>query len=131
MNATLVSVFFVALGGGLGSASRFLLSLFTQQCLPTMSWIGTLSVNILGSFLIALFLVLGRAYYPTSSFFSPFFMVGLCGGFTTFSSFTLDAYKLYESGDTRMAVLYVLLSLILSCLALLGGLYVGGKITLR
>lgn len=131
MSTTLVSIFYVALGGGLGSACRYMLSLCFHQCLPTMLWGGTLVVNVVGSFLIALFLMLGRAYYPDTLFFSPFLMVGFCGGFTTFSSFTLDAYKLYESGDVSLALLYVVLSLILSSLSLLAGLYVGGKIAMH
>lgn len=127
MGWSMISVLWVALGGALGSVARYGISLMMGQWAAGHSWIGTLLVNILGCFLIALLMVVAQERYSESPFFTPLLMVGFCGGFTTFSTFTLDIYKLYTSGAVALAALYLFLSLALSALALLAGLCVGGR----
>jgi fluoride exporter len=108
----------VAIGGALGSVGRFWLNgLIAARFGETFPW-GTMVVNITGSFLIGFFATLtgtdGRIFAPTSV--RTFFMVGVCGGYTTFSSFSLQTLNLANDGEWLYAVGNILLSVVL-CLA--------------
>ena len=97
----------VAVGGAIGSVLRYLMVVAVSAPL------ATLVVNVLGSFAMGiLFITLA-----TRTSLSPLLMTGVLGGFTTFSAFSLDVLKLWESGQTLQAVLYVLASVILSLIA--------------
>ncbi len=81
---------------------------------------GTVTVNVLGSFLMGVLVVVlarkgGNAY-------APLLMTGLLGGFTTFSAFSLDAFTLFERGQAGSAVLYVVVSVILSLAGIIAGI---------
>ena len=97
----------VAFGGAIGSILRF----------ATVTAIGaplaTFLVNVAGSFAMGVLFVLLAGRTPLS----PLLMTGVLGGFTTFSAFSLDALKLWQSGQTLQALLYVLASVIVSILA--------------
>ena len=99
----------VAIGGAIGSVLRFL----------TLALVGapmaTLIVNVAGSFLM------GALFVALPMRFAPFLMAGVLGGFTTFSAFSLDALKLYQSGQTAQAALYVAASVLLSLIAVAAG----------
>ena len=115
----------VALGGALGSVARYLVSGWAARAWgETFPW-GTLVVNVTGSFLIGLVAVLtgpdGRLLWPPAA--RQFVMVGVFGGFTTFSSFSLEAWRLLERGDIGLAGLYVGLSVAVSLMALVAGVY--------
>ena len=101
----------VFLGGGLGSLARYGLSGLVDRHLETFPW-GTLVVNVTGSFAIGLFATLtgpeGRWLAPSS--FRVFFMIGVCGGYTTFSSFSLQTLALVEDGQWLRAAGNALLS---------------------
>lgn len=108
----------VAIGGALGSVGRFWLNGIVSRHLgETFPW-GTMLINISGSFLIGLFAALtgteGRWLVPPSV--RVFFMAGICGGYTTFSSFSLQTLNLADDGQWFQASANVLLSVIL-CLA--------------
>ncbi|MBI6630301.1 fluoride efflux transporter CrcB [Pontibaca salina] len=114
---------FVAFGGALGAVLRYLsgigmVRLLGQQDFP----LATLSVNIVGSFLMGLVVVAASERGLTH--FNPFVMTGLLGGFTTFSAFSLDTVTLIEQGAALQAALYVVLSVALSVGALVLGLIV-------
>lgn len=97
----------VALGGALGSVLRYLLVAAVGAPL------GTLAVNVLGSFAIGvLFVSLGAR-----GGWNVFLMTGVLGGFTTFSAFSLDTLKLVEAGEILRALAYVVASVIVSLLA--------------
>ena len=115
----IVTVIYVALGGALGSVLRVLLG--TTASFP----FGTLWVNILGSFLIGAAWVSGL---DKSSGIYPFFILGILGGFTTFSTFSLDALKLTQAGQPVAAASYVLGSVALSLLAVGLGAWVAGQL---
>jgi CrcB protein len=107
----------VGLGSALGGMGRFWLSgVAAQRVGETFPW-GTLVVNVTGSFAIGLFAALtgsdGR--WLVSPRFSSFFMAGLCGGYTTFSSFSLQTFNLVREGQWLHAGANAVASL-LSCL---------------
>lgn len=108
----------VALGGALGSVGRFFLSgLAARHFGPTFPW-GTLIVNVAGSFAIGFFATLtspdGRVMAGPQA--RQFFMTGFCGGFTTFSSFSLQTLNLLHDGEWLQAGANVAGSVII-CLA--------------
>ncbi|NNK17442.1 MAG: fluoride efflux transporter CrcB [Sulfitobacter sp.] len=115
------TVLLVALGGAIGAALRFLsgvamLRLTGPQDFP----LAIITVNVLGSFLMGVFVV--AAAHKGLTHLSPFVMTGILGGFTTFSAFSVEAITLMERGDYGGAGLYVALSVILWIGALMLGL---------
>ena len=111
----------VALGGAIGSVLRYLVGLFVVFPL------GTLTVNVIGSFAIGLAWV--HLADKGLQHWSPLLMTGVLGGFTTFSAFTLDALRLVEEGRITAAGGYVLASLIVSVLACALGLWLAKGMT--
>jgi fluoride exporter len=109
------SAVWVFVGGGLGSLARWGASgLIASKVGETFPW-GTLCVNVTGSFIIGLFATAtgpeGRWLAPAS--FRQFFMLGVCGGYTTFSSFSLQTLNLAEDGQWFKAGANSVLSLVL------------------
>ena len=101
----------VAFGGALGAVARYLTGVATLRVMgPGFPW-GTITVNIVGSFVMGLAVVL---LAQSGNRFAPLVMTGVLGGFTTFSAFSLDAYTLFERGQTAMAASYVFLSVAFS-----------------
>jgi CrcB protein len=111
----------VFLGGGLGSSLRHTINVVCARLFGTAFPYHTFIINITGSTvmgLIAGYLAFkGEASQP----WRLFLMTGILGGYTTFSAFSLDAALLYERGETALALLYVLGSVVLS----IGGLFAG------
>ncbi len=102
----------IAAGGAIGTILRFWLNLvFTGRFGETMPW-GTILINITGSFVIGLFATLSEpgGRLPVSSDLRLFVLVGLCGGYTTFSSFSLQTLALFQSGEPGRAAANVILS---------------------
>ncbi|MBY6002472.1 fluoride efflux transporter CrcB [Salipiger bermudensis] len=110
----------VAAGGALGASGRYLTGVGMTALMGRGYPWGTLTVNIVGSFLMGVLVVVLANFSATR--FAPFLTVGLLGGFTTFSSFSLDVVTLYERGEVVLAASYVTASLILSIAALFAGL---------
>ncbi|MCU0771547.1 MAG: fluoride efflux transporter CrcB [Verrucomicrobia bacterium] len=135
LGANLAEVAWVTVGGGLGSAFRFLLSGLVAHHLSdrlsrwSCSWLnaafpwGTLTVNVLGSlligFLAALSLPEGR--FLIAPGVRQFLMIGILGGFTTFSSFSLQTLELLRDGEWLMASANILLSVALCLIAVWAG----------
>lgn len=114
----MAAYFWVALGGALGSVARFWLSgVVARNVGETFPW-GTLIVNVSGSFVIGLSATLtgpeGRLLIPPW-FRHQFFMLGVCGGYTTFSSFSLQTLSLLQDGEWLYAGANILAS-VLACL---------------
>ena len=115
---------FVALGGAVGASLRHLTSLLTLRWFgPNFPW-GTLTVNIVGSFLMGVFIELLARKFDSSQELRLLIATGIMGGFTTFSAFSLDVAVMWERGATLTAAGYVLASVMLSILALFAGLAV-------
>ncbi|MEO5492842.1 MAG: fluoride efflux transporter CrcB [Sphingomonas sp.] len=112
----------VMIGGAIGSAGRYAVGKLTLGTLgPDYPW-GTLAVNLIGGFLMGLLAgMLART--GGSEHTRVLIGVGVLGGFTTFSAFSLDAVMMIERGQWGVAVTYALVSVIGSVFALFGGLY--------
>jgi CrcB protein len=108
----------VALGGALGSVGRYWTGVWVARWLGEAFPWGTLAINILGSFVIGGFatLTLGDGALPASLNTRLFVMTGICGGYTTFSAFSLQTLALAREGHWNWALFYVAASLLL-CLA--------------
>ena len=114
---SLTACLFVTLGGAVGSLARYLIAMAALPISRHLPW-GTIAINIAGSFVIAFFgtLTLSHGRFPVSENARLFVMVGFCGGFTTFSSFSLQTFDLMRSGAFMRASVNVLVSVPL-CLA--------------
>ena len=116
------SFLLVGAGGAIGAMARFGFASLIGRLWPMGFPLATLLINIIGSAAMGIFIGLMARWLPAwQSDARLFFAVGILGGFTTFSTFSLDAIVLIERGDWLMAGAYVLLSVVL-CLI---GLYLG------
>jgi CrcB protein len=111
----------VAAGGAIGAVMRYLtgigmVRLFGHTTFP----LGVLTVNVMGSFVMGLFV--GLAAQRGLTHLSPFLATGILGGFTTFSAFSLEAVTLYERGAIGLAAAYVIANVTLSIAGLFAGL---------
>ena len=119
-------LFLVGLGGALGAMARFGVGQIIGRLWPMSFPLATLLINLVGSLAMGLFVGLMARWLPTwQSDARLFVAVGILGGFTTFSSFSLDTIVLIERGEVVAAGAYVLLSGVL-CLV---GLYLGLLVT--
>ncbi len=109
----------VALGGALGSAARFLVNVGAGRLLGFGFPWGTIIVNVLGSFVMGMLMVL---LLERGARTVPFFMTGILGGFTTFSAFSLDAVTLFQRGTAGLAGAYVAGSVLVALAALVAGM---------
>jgi len=114
-------VLLIALGGALGSVARFLATTAFVRALGATFPYGTLFVNVLGSFVIGLLYVLLAEKAGVKAEWRAFLMVGVLGGFTTFSSFSLESVALIAQAHYWRAALYIGSSIILC----LGGTALG------
>lgn len=112
----------VALGGACGASLRYLCTTAAMRLAGDTAW-GTLFVNVVGSFLMGIAaILLVERFVDVGPRLLPLLTVGLLGGFTTFSAFSLDTVRLFEDGRVMLAAGYVLGSVVLSILALFAGL---------
>ena len=112
----------VAAGGALGSVARYMVGIGSGKLFGTDFPWGTLIINVTGSFLIGAFVGLFVAKWELSQAMRVFLTVGICGGYTTFSTFSLDAYYLIERGQTLASFAYMMASVALSVGALIAAL---------
>lgn len=116
-------VLVIALGGGLGAVSRHLLNSWVSRLMGVDFPWGILAINVLGSLLMGVLVEWMALRGAVSSELRAFLTVGILGGFTTFSSFSLDTWLLIERGQTVSALAYVALSVGLAIAALAAGLH--------
>ncbi len=124
----ITSIGLVAAGGAIGAIARFITVEAVSRIIGKDFPYGTLLVNILGSFLMGmLFMVFLRYFFNTEEHTYNthniwlFLTVGVLGGFTTFSSFSLDVFSIMQRGEILTAIIYILSSVLLS----IGGLFLG------
>lgn len=114
----------VILGGALGSVLRFLLSRSVNEILPKNYPWGIWVVNLLGCLLIGVVAALFMHKFVTSVFSRTFVMVGVLGGFTTFSSFSLDTFSLFQEGEVAKALIYASSTVFISIIMTAAAFYV-------
>ncbi len=111
----------VGCGGFIGAAARYLFSVFVNRINTGNFPISTLIINILGSFLIGFLTQLFSSLYPSNKKLLLFLTTGILGGFTTFSTFSLETVNLYQSGN----MLYAALNIIFSIVFCISGAFLG------
>jgi len=110
-------ILLIGTGGFVGSISRYLVSQFLQKTFDTTFPLGTMTVNILGSFLIGIIYAFSEQSEVLTAEWRMFLAVGFCGGFTTFSSFAYENFAMLNVQQFLFSALYTGLSLILGLLA--------------
>jgi CrcB protein len=113
---------YVLIGGGIGSFLRYITSTLISRNFGTNFPYGTITVNIVGSFIMGLLIEYFTKTLPHSNELRAFLTVGILGGFTTFSAFSLDTILLIDRGNLPIAMVYVLSSVIFSILAVFAGM---------
>ncbi len=121
----MINMVLVAAGGAIGSVFRYLVGVWSVRLAGVNFPWGTLTVNVVGSFLIGLLVELVARRLNASMEMRLFLVTGVLGGFTTFSSFSLDAVSLFERGALGLSAVYVLASLSVSIAAVFAGLALG------
>jgi CrcB protein len=114
-------LFYIFLGGGIGSVCRYLLTLSINRQLTTAFPAGTFAVNVTGCFLIGLLYGVAIRYSWFNAEWRLFLITGICGGYTTFSTFSYEAVGLIREGNYGYFLLYVAGSIVLGLLATMLG----------
>ena len=118
------SILIVGFGGFIGTVARFLISRYFQLNYSTVFPWSTLTVNILGSLIIGIIYGLSEKGDILSPEFRLFMAVGICGGFTTFSTFSNDAFMLIRQDEWFRFALYTSLSFFLGLMAIYAGRFI-------
>ncbi|NCU19417.1 fluoride efflux transporter CrcB [Candidatus Falkowbacteria bacterium] len=116
------NLIFVAAGGALGASLRYVVNVAAGRVFGAGFPWGTVIVNVAGSFLMGVLVVV--LAHKGGTRYAPFLMTGVLGGFTTFSAFSLDALTIWERGQTGLAAAYVLGSVCLSLAGIVAGMAV-------
>lgn len=124
--------FAVALGSAIGGVARYGVGLAVARAVGAAFPWGTLLINVVGSFVIGLYgaLTLADGPMPAGAEWRAFVMVGFCGGFTTFSSFSLQTVDLLQAGETAAAASYVAGSVALCVAGAFLGYWVASRVGL-
>jgi len=121
-------IWYIAFGSALGGAARYLFGGWIQDRAGAAFPVGTLVINVTGSFLLGLL----YRYAADSAAITPevraMLIIGICGGYTTFSTFSYETVRLLEEGEFGRAGLYIALSVLLSVAAAFLGLMAGREL---
>ena len=117
----MTNLFLVASGGALGATLRYLTSIFFKYFFY-YSFVGTLVVNVLGSFLIGLFIYLLQNKILSQDVIRYFFIIGVLGSYTTFSAFSFETMELLTNNKLLLSLINIILSLVLCLIAAYFGL---------
>ncbi len=115
---------YIALGGAFGAVGRYSATVAVTQWAASSFPFGTMLVNVVGSFLLGCLLAALSLDWSPSPEFRSFLQVGLLGAFTTFSTFSMDAYNQISRGDYIAAALYIGVSVVVGIFALISGVAV-------
>ena len=115
------STLLVGAGGGLGALARYELSLAVGGSVPPGFPVATLIINVTGAFALGVIVTLVLEYWPPTRYVRPFFAIGVLGGYTTFSTFAVEAIRLIQAHEPGRATTYVLASIVSGLLAVYAG----------
>lgn len=119
-----MSLIYVMTGGAIGSALRYLMMSFIGRLIISPFPFGAIAVNIIGSFLMGVWIAIIANWLPERSRdLHLLFAVGVLGGFTTFSAFSLDIFYLIERTEYNQAGIYIISSVLLSVVAFVAGMW--------
>lgn len=121
------TILLIGSGGFIGSIARYGLNLLVHKIVSTTFPLGILLVNIIGCLAIGLIYGMANKAGWLTNDWKAFLAIGICGGFTTFSSFSYDNIKLLQSGQLLQAFLYIAASLIIGLLMTWIGILLAGK----
>lgn len=116
------AIILVGIGGGLGSIFRYLTTVYVTKYVQTSFPFGTFTVNIIGCLIVGVLIGLFERQKLTNPDLKFLFITGFCGGYTTFSAFASENIKLFQSGNTFTAFLYIAASVVISLFAVWVGL---------
>ncbi|NOR45079.1 MAG: fluoride efflux transporter CrcB [Candidatus Delongbacteria bacterium] len=117
------NIIYIALGGSIGAVARYLISKYFDNAFPLSNIpIGTLTVNVIGSFLIGTLFALFH-HYSAPTEIKLFMAIGILGAFTTFSSFSFETIELFKQNGISYGLLNVALNNIACLLMILAGSY--------
>jgi CrcB protein len=124
MVKTMRTIFFIALGGAIGAVGRYLVQVSVDKYVTISFPLGTMLVNLTGCFLIGLLYGFSLKYEWMTLEWRLFLITGICGGYTTFSSFSYESISLIREGSYGYFFLYVAGSVTLGLLATLAGMQI-------
>lgn len=113
----------IALGGGLGSTLRYFTSIFVSRYWSSNFPLATFIVNSVGCLLIGFIIGLLEKNQLSDSRLKWFLVTGICGGLTTFSTFGMENYNLFQNNNSLLAFVYIATSIIIGLLAIWFGLF--------
>lgn len=116
------AILIIWLGGGIGSTLRYLAQLGVNKLVTVAFPTGTFLVNITGCFAIGLLYGISNRHTVLTSEWRLFLVTGLCGGYTTFSSFSYESISLFKEGNYTYFILYTVLSVVIGLFATIGGM---------
>lgn len=116
----MLNIIFVGAGGFIGAVMRYLIGLIPVNN-PGGFPVLTFIINIIGAFFIGVIAALAAKYASIDPKLVLFLKTGICGGFTTFSTFSLETADLFKTGSIAAGILYIILSVTLCILAVFAG----------
>ncbi len=124
---TATKILFIGAGGALGAVARYLINISPLAGLFEKFPFPTFFINVSGSFLIGLFLILLTDKWEVSDHLRMAIIVGFLGAFTTFSTFEMEIYGLIKERQLITAFLYLFLSVAIGFIGLVGGIWLGRR----